>query len=87
MLESFGFKDADLPNSDLTNYKTHIATYTVKISKGSRWYLLNCSIFQDGYHFSIMDDCGIIKLISLNEDTPTFVLSKYIERTAEFFSL
>lgn len=87
MLESYGFKVADLPKSDLTNYKTHIATYVVRIKPEGREYFLNCSVFQDGYHFSIMDNCGIIKLISLKEDTPTYVLSKYIEKTADFFGM
>jgi len=87
MLENFGFKTAEL-KSDLTDYKTHIATYVVRIkANADREYYLNFSVFQDGYYFSIMDKIGIIKLISFKENTPTYVLSKYIERTAEFFSL
>lgn len=87
MFEDFGFKAVDL-KADLTDYKNHIATYAVKIvSNGDREYLLNCSVFQDGYYFSIMDGIGIIKLASLKEDAPTYVLSKYIERVAEFFKL
>ena len=87
MFEDFGFKVAEL-KSDLTDYKTHIATYAVKIvSSSNNNYLLNCSVFQDGYYFSIMDNCGIIKLITLKEDTPTYVLSNYIEKVADFFKL
>lgn len=89
MLEGHSFVRNDIPEEKQKEYKGYQATYAVKVrSDGSEQvHLLICSIFDDGFRFAVMDDVGIIKLVSFKETTPTDVLERYIKRAADFLSI
>lgn len=84
MLEGHNFKQNDIPVEQQKKYPGYVATFTVKIkSDGSEQsHILICSVFEDAYRFSVMDEVGIIRLVSFRDDTPASVLEKYIRQVA-----
>lgn len=89
MLERHNFRQQDLPEDRFKDFPQHIATFLVKVkSDGSEQdHILICSVFDDAYRFAVMDDSGIIKLLSFKAETPVAILSRYIEKAATFFAL
>lgn len=86
MLEGHNFKRNDLPEEKIKLYEGYQATYDVKIINDTEQsHILICSIFDDAFRFAVMDEVGIIKLVSFQNDTPTDVLEKYIGKCADFF--
>ena len=89
MLTSFNFKRDDIPEEKQKKYEGYIATYAVRVTaEGSgQSHVLICSIFNEGFKFAVMDDVGIIKLVSFRFETPVEVLAKYIVKAATFLQL
>lgn len=89
MLERHNFRQQELPKDRFKEFPQHIATFLVKVkSDGSEQnHILICSVFDDDYRFAVMDDSGIIKLISFKAETPAEILSRYIEKAATFFAI
>lgn len=88
MLLGHNFKENDVEDMK-EKYPDHIHTYTVRVkSEGSEQsHLLICSAFTDAYRFAVMDDVGVIKLVSFKIDTPAEVLEKYIKRVADVLAI
>ena len=84
MLEGYNFKQNDIPVEQQKKYPGYVSTFTVKVKSGDseQVHLLICSVFEDAYRFSVMDEVGIIRLVSFRNDTPADVLEKYIRQVA-----